>query len=314
MATIRPLELSDRALVTSYLKRYPPEISELSFTNLFVWRGFRPVSVAEVEDSIVFTADSEGKDSAAKVILGPPLGEASPLTVADALDIELEGFVRIPEETAHTLRNTGLNVEADRDNWDYVYSVSDLAALKGRRYHKKRNLIKQCLAAYKCEYELITPERIAECLEMQEDWCDARECGKDSGLCTEAAAIRETFAHYEVLQVIGGSIRINGKIQAYALGEKLNPGTAVCHFEKAMPGIQGLGQLINHWFAMHALSGFQFVNREQDLGIPGLRQAKESYHPHHMVHKFNASLKTADAMMPSLISPHECGKHALPGA
>jgi hypothetical protein len=231
--------------------------------------------------------------------------------VADALDIEIQGFVRIPEETATTLRNAGLNVEADRDNWDYVYLVSDMVALKGRRYHKKRNLIKQCLAAYTCEYERITPERIAECLEMQEEWCEVRGCGKDPGLCTEAAAIRETFLHFETLQVIGGSIRVNGKIRAYALGEELKPGTAVCHFEKAMPGIRGLGQLINQWFTMYDLSGFQFVNREQDLGIPGLRQAKESYYPHHMVHKFYASL-TPYAGMPMLVSPHECGKHAPP--
>jgi hypothetical protein len=62
---------------------------------------------------------------------------------------------------------------------------------------------------------------------------------------------------------------------------------------------------------MHGLSQFEFVNREQDLGIPGLRQAKESYYPHHMVHKFNASLRAGDSMMPSLMNPHECGKQAL---
>jgi len=311
MATIRPLELSDHSLVTRYLQRYPPEISEQTFTNLFVWRSSRPVWLAEVENSVVFIADSHGNGSTTKVILGPPLGEASPLTVAEALGIDLGGFVRIPEETANTLRDAGMNVEADRDNWDYVYGVSDLADLKGRRYHKKRNLIKQCLAVYRCEYEPITPELVSECLDMQERWCEARECGKDPGLCNEYVAIRETFANYESLRLIGGSIRINGKIQAYALGEELNPGTAVCHFEKAMPGIQGLSQLINQWFAMHGLSQFEFVNREQDLGIPGLRQAKESYYPHHMVHKFNASLRAGDSMMPSLMNPHECGKQAL---
>jgi len=310
MSTIRLLELSDRSLVTSYLRRYPPEISELTFTNLFVWRSSRPIWLSEIGDSIVFTVDLHGNGSTTKTILGPPIGEASPLTVPEALDIELGGFVRIPEETANTLSNAGLNVETDRNNWDYVYGVSDLSGLKGRRYHKKRNLIKQCLAAYNCEYEPITLEHITACLDMQDRWCQARDCGKDPGLCNEYVAIRETFAHYEPLRLVGGSIRIDGKIQAYALGEELNPGTAVCHFEKAMPGIQGLSQLINQWFSMHTLAGFEFVNREQDLGIPGLRQAKESYHPHHMVHKFNASLKSGDSVMPSVMSPHECAKHA----
>ncbi|UCG81604.1 MAG: DUF2156 domain-containing protein [Desulfobacterales bacterium] len=309
MTTIRPLELKDRALITSYLRRYPPEVSELSFTNLFVWRSSRPVWLAAVQDSIAFIANAEADNPTASVILGSPLGEASALAVSEALGIELEGFVRIAEETADALRKAGLHVEADRNNWDYVYDIDDLAGLKGRRYHKKRNLIKQCLAAYRCAYEPITPERIAECLDMQDRWCEVRECGKDPGLCNEYIAIREAFAHYESLRLIGGLIRINGEVQAYALGEALNPGTAVCHFEKAMPGMRGLSQLINQWFSMHTLSGFRFVNREQDLGIPGLRQAKESYYPHHMVRKFNASLKGADATIPSLMNPHECAKH-----
>jgi hypothetical protein len=308
---IHPIELTDKSLVTSYLRRYPPEISELTFTNLFVWRGSRPIWLAKVKDSVVFITDSHSDAPATKVILGPPLGEASPLAVAQALGMEFHGFVRVSKGTATTLERAGLNVVADRDNSDYVYTVADLASLEGRRYHKKRNLIKQCLTAYKCKYEPIMPHHIPECLDMQDRWCESRECGKNPGLCNEYAAVRETFAHYEDLNLFGGSIRIEGKIQAYAVGEELNPGTAVCHFEKSMPGIRGLSQVINQWFAMNALSGFTFVNREQDLGIPGLRQAKESYYPHHMVQKFSAWFKGVGRIMPSLASPHECEKHAI---
>jgi hypothetical protein len=313
MDTIRPLELSDQSLVVQYLRRYPPEISELTFTNLFVWRTSRPIWLAQMDNSMVFITNAHSSDTAVKVILGPPLGNASPLAFAQCVGIELEGFVRIPEDTANALRETGLNVMADRDNSDYVYRVADLAHLEGRHYHKKRNLIKQCLSAQRCEYEAITPRLISECLDMQDRWCQARKCGKNPGLCKEYVAIRDAFTHYQDLQFLGGAIRINGKIQAYALGEELNPNTAVCHFEKAMPDIQGLGQLINQWFAKHAVGGFEFVNREQDLGIPGLRQAKESYHPHHMVHKFTATLKAPTSTTPLLENPHECAKHMPSG-
>jgi hypothetical protein len=310
MATIRPLELDDQSLVAHYLKRYPPKISELTFTNLFVWRNSRPVWLAEVEDSLVFLASARGENHTAKVLLGPPLGEVSPLSASQGLGIDLEGFVRIPEDTAEVLRKAGLSVTPDRDNSDYVYKVADLAELRGRRFHKKRNLIKQCLAAYRCDYEAIIPGLVSECLDFQERWCHARDCGKNPGLCNEYLAIREAFDNYEDLNILGGAIRVDGAIEAYALGEKLNPNTAVCHFEKAMPGLQGLGQLINKWFAKHALSGFTFVNREQDLGIRGLRQAKESYHPDHIVDKFNATLEASAAEAPSLMNPHECAKHA----
>jgi hypothetical protein len=210
---------------------------------------------------------------------------------------------------ALALSHDGLQVANDRDNADYVYRVKDLAQLEGRRFHKKRNLIKQCLQAYDCTYEPITPGLITECTAMLDRWCKARRCRHDPGLCSESLAVRESFSHWELLRLVGGAIRIDGDIQAFALGEMLRPGTAVCHFEKAMPGFQGLGQLINQWFAKYALQDFEFENREQDLGIPGLRQAKKSYHPDHMVEKYLAWFPSAESHTLSVVEPRECAKH-----
>jgi hypothetical protein len=201
-------------------------------------------------------------------------------------------------------------VAPDRDNADYVYRVKELAELAGRRFHKKRNLIKQCLAAYRCEYEPMTPELLGECSSMQDRWCKERQCGHDPGLCKEYVAINEMFRLFEELQLMGGAIRVDGEIQAYAVGEELRQGTAVCHFEKAMPGFRGLGQLINQWFARYTLKGFEFENREQDLGIPGLRQAKESYYPHHMVEKFSAWFSAYRPLAALPIEPRECERHS----
>ena len=86
--------------------------------------------------------------------------------------------------------------------------------------------------------------------------------------------------------MIGGAVVVDGRIEAFAIGERLNPATAVVHFEKANPEMRGMYQLINQWFVRNELSDYMYVNREQDLGIEGLRKAKESYHPHHMVRKF----------------------------
>ncbi len=309
MSTIRQLEIGDRPLVEAYLRRYPPEVSELTFTNLFVWRNSRPIFLAEVEDSLVFLVNAGKNSNGEKLVFAPPLGEASPLTIANALDTNVVGFVRIPEKTANVFREANLAVVPDEDNSDYVFRITDLAELPGRRYHKKRNLIKQCHAAYECEYESMTPELIAECSDMQDRWCQARQCRHDPGLCSEFVAIREMFEHFEELELIGGAIRIDGAIQAYAVGEELGPKTAVCHFEKSMSGFRGLGQLINQWFAKYGLQGFEYENREQDLGIPGLRQAKRSYYPHHMVNKFNAWFSPAASNMPVHVEPRECEKH-----
>ncbi len=311
MAAMTSFDLSHRPIVQAYLKRYPPEVSELTFTNLFVWGASRPIFFAELENSIVFMADANEGRSEKKVVFGPPVGEVSPSVLPSALGGAITGFVRIPEEAAAKLGETDMRVEADRDNSDYVYRVSDLAELAGRQYHKKRNLIKQCLDHYKCEYEPLTGALIAECSNMQDRWCEIRQCGRNPGLCSEYVAVRKTLEHYEEFGLVGGLVRIDGTIQAYAIGEELRPGTAVCHFEKAMPGFRGLGQLINQWFAKYTLREFEFVNREQDLGIAGLRQAKESYYPDHMVDKFSAWLPAAGARKPKPVEPHECHKHGV---
>jgi hypothetical protein len=309
MPDIRPLDLDARHLVETYVHRYAPQVSELTFTNLFAWRRARPVFFAEVEDSLVFLVNGKDTSGGPSVVFGHPLGDASPANVAKALDLQIHGFARIPENTASSLRRAGFHVEEDRDNSDYVYRVAELAALAGRRFHKKRNLVKQCLEAHSCAYEPITPELVSECSAMQDRWCEVRQCGRDPGLCSEYLAIQESFSHWENLALLGGAIRIEGQIQAFAIGETLKPKTAVCHFEKAIAGFQGLGQLINKWFARYALEGFEFENREQDLGIPGLRQAKQSYHPDHMVKKYWALAPSADLGALSVAEPHECAKH-----
>jgi hypothetical protein len=264
----------------------------------------------EVENALVFLVHGNERTQNPNVIFGSPLGDLSPVDVAKALGMEIAGFVRIPEMTANILRDAGLGVAEDRDNADYVYRVKDLAEMSGRRFHKKRNLVKQCLAAHRCEYEPITEETVAECFAMQDQWCQVRQCGQSPGLCNEYLAIRESFDHWKLLKLVGGAIRIDGKIRAFALGEALGSGTAVCHFEKAMPGFIGLGQLINQWFAKYALKEFEFENREQDLGIPGLRQAKKSYHPDHMVDKFTAWFPSFSPQNLSVVAPHECAKHS----
>lgn len=283
--TLRLLTLDDRLLVTEYLRRFPVEISELTFTNLYAWRHTRPIWIEEFRESLLFFAETK----TGLVILGNPVG---PVSLAEVLNeygeyrSRISGVERFPKEKLAAFPlPPGAKVVEDRDNADYVYRREDLATLSGRHFTKKRNHINQCLAADNCQYEIITPEIIPECLAMQDRWCADRNCKIEPGLGGEYQAIEETLRHYAEFALTGGAIRIAGRIEAFTVGEALNPSTAVCHFEKAMPQFHGLAQLINQWFAKNNLVGFTYVNREQDLGIYGLRKAKESYFPEHLVEK-----------------------------
>jgi hypothetical protein len=286
MPNIHPLSLTDRSLISDFLFRHPPLISEQTFTNLFIWRHSRSILWTVIEGSMLFFIETAGSDDRL-VMLGPPVGNITLSEIIKRFGSRLAGAIRLSENVAAPLREAGYVITEDRDNADYVYRVIDLAELAGRRYAKKRNKLKQCEQNYNCRYEPLTAANLAECRGMQTRWCEARECGHDLGLCSENMAIDEIFAHFQTFDnLIGGAIRVDGTIMAYAIGEQLHTGTAVCHFEKAMPAIPGLGQLMNQWFARNSLKQFEFINREQDLGVPGLRQAKESYYPHHLVNKY----------------------------
>ena len=308
MPELHPLTLTDKNLVSGYLQRYPPLISEHTFTNLFIWQPSRPIFYTELGNSLIFLVRSAvGKDR--YILFGPPLGRIKIPDVFTAFAGNLIGAVRIPDRDTENIPPAPYVIHEDRDNADYVYRVDNLAQLTGRHYAKKRNHIKQCLSSHTCEYLHITPGLIAECETMQENWCNSRDCGRNPGLCNEANAIAETFAHFKTFELLGGAIRVDGTIQAFAIAEKLHPGTAVWHFEKAMGNIQGLGQLINQWFSKYSLSDFEYVNREQDLGIPGMRQAKESYYPHHMVAKSCISLSADQPITAKSIKAEGCAAH-----
>jgi hypothetical protein len=184
------------------------------------------------------------------------------------------------------LKTNGIKVELDRGQCDYVYLTQDLIELKGRKYHRKRNHIKQFQEKYSSQCIPLTPEWISQCLQLETEWCDLRHCEASPGLLNESLAIKETFSHFGELGVKGGAILINGKVEAFTLGDPLNPETVVIHIEKANPAYEGLYPTINQAFLEQRWSGTTYVNREQDLGEEGLRKAKESYFPHHLVNKY----------------------------
>ena len=201
-------------------------------------------------------------------------------------------IARMPEAMVEQIdwKTSGMKAELDLNQCDYVYLTQDLIELKGRKYHRKRNHIKQFQEKYSFQYIPLVSEWISQCLHLETAWCDLRHCEVIPGLLNESLAIKEAFTHFEELGVRGGAILINGKVEAFTLGDSLNPETVVIHIEKANPVYEGLYPTINQAFLEHQWSGYTYVNREQDLGEEGLRKAKESYFPHHMINKYSITL------------------------
>ena len=136
------------------------------------------------------------------------------------------------------------------------------------------------------EYRPLDTELVECVLEMQEAWCEIRECVEKPDLLAEDYAVHEALIWFEELHYRGGAIVMNANVEAFSLGELLNHETAVIHMEKANPQISGLYAAINQRFCQQTWADVTYINREQDMGIEGLRRAKESYHPHHLANKY----------------------------
>jgi hypothetical protein len=323
---LKDLTLEDKPLCDQLFNQFPPQISEFTFTNLFIWRQAYQIKISRLQNFLCLLSEQEGRS-----FFFPPIGEGDVIECYQSFLQYLRGkgippkIVRVPEAVVVQIdwKTSGMKAEPDRNQSDYVYLTQDLTELKGRKYHRKRNHIKQFQEKYPYQYIPLTPEWIPQCLQLETEWCDLRQCEASPGLLNESLAIKEAFTHYEELGVNpvrnssgalnpagvipkydpvaeqrdifsngvkGGAILINAKVEAFTLGEPLNPETVVIHIEKANPAYEGLYPTIHQAFLENQWSGTTYVNREQDLGEEGLRKAKESYFPHHMVNKYTVTL------------------------
>lgn len=290
----KELTLEEKPLFDHLFTLSPPRVSEFTFTNLFIWRLCYQTKISRLQNFLCLLAN-QGES----FFFFPPIGEGDMVESYQRLLQYLEGktmvpkIVRVPEAVVEQVdwKASKMKIELDRSQCDYVYLAQDLIELKGRKYHRKRNHIKQFKEKYSYQYISLTSEWIPQCLQLETEWCDLRHCEASPGLLNESSAIKEAFTHFEELGVKGGAILINGKVEAFTLGDPLNLETVVIHIEKANPTYEGLYPTINQAFLEHQWSGVTYVNREQDLGEEGLRKAKESYFPHHLVNKYSVTLE-----------------------
>jgi hypothetical protein len=289
------ITIQDKLILKDALAQSPPLISEHTFTNLFIWNYYYHFLWCLWDECICIMARPGGK---APYFL-PPIGTSHIAERMSDLLLHLKrmevqpSLQRVPEEiiTQHLVGHNHFAITPDRDNSDYVYGTEDLINLEGNKYHGKKNHINKFKKNHSYEYSPLTPELVEQCLALEAQWCDIRHCELYPGLAGEERAIYEALTNMNHLDFKGGVILVNGKVEAFALGEILNPETAVIHIEKANPAFEGLYQLINQEFCAHEWAEVPFVNREQDLGEEGLRKAKLSYHPHHLVNKYTVTLK-----------------------
>lgn len=303
MIDFHPPRLEEKPWVDELLRRADYRGCDYNFTNLFVWSRAYHQEIARVDDflvthvcgrmgcSFMFPAGGGDLASVIRKLEEEAARRGEPLRLVCLTPrkmAELEEF--FPGQFTFT---------ADRDGYDYLYEIDRLADLGGKRLHAKRNHINRFMENNPSwTYEEITPESLGECLAMDKEWYRrslAREGeAEERDLGDEGVALRQAMEHYQALGLEGGLIRVYGEVVAFTMGDLLNSDTYDVHFEKAYGELQGAYAMINREFARWVRGrhpNVRYLNREDDMGVEGLRKAKESYYPDQMVEKHTAMWK-----------------------
>ena len=299
MIPFAKLNLNQKEPLNRYLLKADKQSCEYSFANLFLWGRKK---VAEQDGFLLLESQFDRKN-----VYIFPVGTGDLKTALDALihDAQMRGIccclAALTEEECRLvelLYPGKFCFYCDRDSYDYVYAIDDLADLKGRKFQKKRNHLNRFRQEHPEAEILPLDERTrVAAFQLAEQWYhDHCAADPDHDHHLEHDALHRAFAFYPQLGMEGVVLVEKGKILAFAMGSRLNHDTFDIHFEKALD-IDGAYAAINQGFASYLREKYpdvKWLNREDDMGIAGLRKAKLSYCPHHMVEKCWAELQEED--------------------
>jgi hypothetical protein len=291
------LEISDKLLIETFVANFHP-YSDYNFTSLYSWDTNNTIEIAQIYDNLVvkFSDYITGK------AFYSFLGSNSVNKTAEALleQSQTEGLPAtlqlIPEEVASQLDSKYLHVAEDRDQFDYIVSIEEQTSLSGSKNHPKKRRIKKLLASG-MEINDVMLGKIGG-QEVKQDisrvfdrWVKVKaERGQDVRESVNESTAIHRLLDAKTLEAELFTITINGKMEAFFIGEALGDEYFIGHFEKADPKIEGLYQYLKHTVALNLYArGIKYMNIEQDLGIPGLREAKMSGHNVRFLKKYTVS-------------------------
>lgn len=297
MLDFKDITPNEVELLSSYFKKSQYNSSEYCFGNLYIWKSRFHSRYAE-KDGFLFIKGCF--DDHCYYLM--PAGEgdfkkAVELLIEDAKECGHKFIMHcITKDIKEKIDGLFPNVfkfSTSDDTYDYTYSRESLAELTGKKYHSKRNFINRFLSVYgQIDYEDISRDNISSCREMNNRWLSEQtEEDMIPSMQYENDAINRCLNDFFDINMKGGLIRANGEVCAFTIGEHLNDETFVLHIEKASYDIAGAFPVINNEFAKRNLGNYKYINREEDMGIEGLRKAKSSYNPIFRVEKFTAKLR-----------------------
>jgi hypothetical protein len=281
-----PMSLDLKKAMHPVLSMTPDGVSEYTFANLYLFRSryryrvsWFPGSKDSASPTFIISGEFKGKKFFTTPCAAPDRETLSVLFDTHDYWKGISDSVLNPKRPL--LEQQGITFTEDRDNFDYLFLRSDLAELTGKRFHKKRNLVNAFINSYTYEERPLTAKLVPQAIEVLDRW------RLDKGTEGDYAAAREALDIFEGLKMRGAIYYVDGRPAAWCLGERLTRGRMFAiHFEKAIDAYKGIYQFMNQAFAASLPRHYIHINREQDLGDEGLRQAKMTYRPCGFVRKY----------------------------
>ncbi len=290
--------LEDKEWINGVLRGYEGFGSENTFGSIYLWRNFFGTKICSYKSCLLKKYSFENIPDAYAFPLKSQFCSVDCFKlVLDALFAESRSsgvpfiLTGVTEKDLKYLKNVykdKFKFLEQRNSEDYIYLSKDLIDLNGKKFHSKRNHISKFKKFRNFIYEDVCPSNVREVLAFLDVWFKSNADSNEEGLNYESGAIKEFFDNYEYFNFKSGILRVDGKIVAFTSGEEINKNVFVIHFEKASKEYEGSYTVINNEFAKRNLSSYTYINREEDMGIPGLRKSKLSYHPKFLLKRYKA--------------------------
>ena len=287
----KEVTLEDKKIIDKYTKPYYFKTSEFSFTSIYIWRKAYHIQYTILDDTlIIMKRDDKGnyyfmqpigyKEKNLNYVLSECIDYMKENDMLYLFKDAEEPFIKKLNEIYHNR----FIIEEDRDNFDYIYESKSLISLSGRKLHSKKNHVNSFIRNYDFTLKPIDKNNADEVIEMAKFWCKQNFCV--DYLYFELKGVQDILNHIGELDFEGMAVYVNDRIEGFTFGEKVNDEMAIIHIEKANVNLNGLYAYINRTFVKNYYKDIPYINREQDLGIEGLRKAKLSYQPFKFEKKF----------------------------
>jgi uncharacterized protein len=295
MLEFKVVTLEDKDLFDSYIKKNKFLTSEYSFMSLFIWRKVFDTQYCIYKNTLIIKKNSKEFGSFFMQPIGyesKDLDEIINILVDYKKANHMEYLFRnveapFLEELKNNFQNK-FKIGIEENNFDYIYESENLINLAGRKFSSKRNHITRFVNNYNYRVEDINTQNAQECIKSAKEW---GRVNNDNGLISyETESIITMLKNFHKLKFYGMVVYVDGKISAFTIGEIANEEMAIIHVEKAFSEVHGLYPFINKTFAEKYFKDIKYINREDDMGLEGLRKAKQSYHPYKLEYKQTVNL------------------------